>query len=72
MTPNEKAKELINKFKPHQSDDYPNSDENHHAKQCALICVDEVYKNIDEDMDYQFVEADKGYWNLVKQEIKKL
>jgi len=31
------------------------------AKQCALICVDEIVKNIG-----------NGYWQEVKQEIEKL
>lgn len=57
MTPKEKAKELVLK--------YLKIDNNIKAKQCALICCDEVLG---------YMGADRGYlfWTEVKQEIKKL
>jgi len=64
MTAKEKAKELVNMFCWHQSDDYPNSDEDYHAKQCALICVDEILRIL----PFTYVK----YWQEVKQEINKL
>ena len=60
----EKAKELVERFVNHQSDDYPNSDENYHAKQCALICVEQVIASC--------FHPNLEYWQEVKQEINKL
>jgi hypothetical protein len=61
MTPKEKAEELIDKM--------INTDimymSNYLAKQCALICCNEVLG---------YMGADRGteFWNEVKQEIEKL
>ena len=66
MTAKDKAKELVDRFCKHQSDDYPNSDEDYHAKKCALICVDEIVKNTLQ------VSQVLDYWQEVKQEIEKL
>ena len=66
MTAKEKAKELVDRFCWHQSDDYPNSDEDYHAKQSALICVDEILENI------VLGELDYEYYKEVKEEINKL
>jgi hypothetical protein len=68
MNAKEKAKELINKFIPHTRvfhqelgwEDYLDS-----AKQCALICCDEVLGYMGADRGYEF-------WTEVKQEIKNL
>ena len=68
MTPKEKAKELAEKML---------GDNNHClnqnieidkliAKQCALICVDEIVKNTLQ------VSQVLDYWQEVKQEIEKL
>jgi len=64
MTPKEKAKELVENF-------YCNIDFNEcyqgsktSAKQCALICVDEILNFYD--------RVDLEYWQEVKQEINKL
>ena len=64
MTPKEKAEELIAKFMPHSS----GNSNNNEAKQCALIAVDEIMKEL-------FVAAlDSGYnyYRKVKQQIEKL
>lgn len=66
MTAKDKAKELVDRFCKHQSDDYPNSDEDYHAKKCALICVDEIVKNTLQ------VSQVLDYWQEVKLEIEKL
>jgi hypothetical protein len=58
MTPQEKAKELVNKM-------YSQSTSKFYAKQCALIAVDLV-------LSTTFVSPPKPYWNEVKQEINKL
>jgi hypothetical protein len=60
MTPKEKAKELY--FKMH-SQNYIISVE---AKQCALIAVDEIIK----ELERCFIHNE--YWQEVKQEIEKL
>jgi len=67
MTPKEKAKELVNKFtgiKPIKLSDYskiylPT------AKECALICCDEILGDMGADRGY-------GFWTEVKQEIEQL
>ena len=61
MTPKEKAKELVDRFLNEQND----TEEISQAKQCALICVDEILKNtlqIPQVLDY---------WQEVKEEINK-
>jgi len=73
MTPEEKAKELFNKFrgiKPLKLSDYsviyyPT------AKLCALITVDEILKSDLRQSPYQ-TQAPLKYWQEVKQEIEKL
>jgi hypothetical protein len=66
MTPQEKAEELFNNF----FDLYPNQDAYFIAKQCALICVEELLKD-KEIIDGMRVINDP-YWLEVKQEIEKL
>ena len=61
MTPQEKAKELINKF----TFQCKECDYNWNAKQCALICCNEVLGYMGADRGYEF-------WTNVKQEIQKL
>ena len=61
MTPKEKAKELVKEY-------YWNSDKSD-AKQCALICVDEIIESI------RHIIGEKlrvEYYLEVKQEIEKL
>jgi hypothetical protein len=58
MTHKEKAKELVNKFLQIYDGRVPQ------AKQCTLICVDEILEFHD--------RIDVKYWNEVKQEINKL
>ena len=80
MTPKEKAEELINMFSPHAKNwdcfyDIP-LDENH-AKQCALITVDEIveFMRMDDEYSETLYNANSkwvGYWKEVKQEIEKL
>ena len=58
MTPKEKAEELVGQFSW--------IDCSSDAKQCALICVDEIVKNTLQ------VSQVLDYWQEVKQEIEKL
>ena len=72
MTPQEKAKELLNKFRSEfdwVEKDYA-VDLYRDTKQCALIAVDEIIncKHGWNKSTSKFVE----YWNQVKEEIKKL
>jgi hypothetical protein len=69
MTPKEKAKELVDKFRLHvlEKDFFGDSVEHDNAKQCALIAVDEIISNRE-----RIKGIDKLYWQQVKQEIEKL
>jgi hypothetical protein len=58
MTPQEKAKELVDKM-------YGVTD--YQAKQSALIAVDEIIKILSEDINPLV-----NYWHEVKKEIEKL
>ena len=74
MKSKEKAKELVDRFYDLQYDIVERVPDNIHqiAKQCALICVDEIMKtdwyipNLSDAIDW------KIYWQEVKQEIEKL
>ena len=72
-SPNEKAKELVDKLtlsSNAQDGSWMCLDL---AKQCALICVDEIIKAIDFDwMQVQNLERQHAYWDKVKQEIENL
>lgn len=75
MTPQEKANELVEKFKEHSQlmIGYGGfSSRNGSAKQCALICVDEIL-DIIKLMPYgmQYLIA-RDYFEEVKEEIQKL
>jgi hypothetical protein len=63
MTPQDKAKELVNKM-------YYQSTSKFDAKQCALIAV-ELVLSTNTDESFYGSEFSK-YWNKVKQEIEKL
>lgn len=69
MTSKEKAKELVEKYSKGK-DEYGWSLCEFHscAKQCALICVDEIIQSI-ENLQY---ERKTDYWEEVKEEIEKL
>jgi len=63
MTPKEKAKELVEKFK-NRSVELGHSHSQLLAEANALIAVDELIK--------QVTHSDVGYWQEVKQELYKL
>jgi hypothetical protein len=75
MTPKEKAIDLVEDM--HNA---PEMGYNEHAKQCALIAVDELIKYHDDLMDVVRYELPSNivavipykYWDDVKQEIEKL
>ena len=69
MTAKEKAKKLVDMFLNEQND----TEEISQAKQCALICVDEILKNIPEEvMSYKPFMMNTDYWQEVKKEINKI
>lgn len=69
MTPKEKAEELVDKMyysrKYKDGEDYIPEQALIHAKQCALITVDEILFEITD-------EDDISWFKKVKQEIEKL
>ena len=70
MTAKEKAKELVDKFLNEQN----NTEEISEAKQCALICVDEM---LEFAYDIEWEKKEEAISKLkflkeVKQEINKL
>ncbi len=74
MTPEEKAKELVEKFiSPtkvyHEHLGWVNYLDS--AKECALIAVDEILNSI-VIIDLTAAENQFTYWEEVKQEIEKL
>lgn len=87
MTPKEKAEELVERFKKEKVTVFFTENSipsllhapmiNKSAKQCALICVDEVLqsnpiiKGTSDDLITMIVQT-KAYWYEVKQEIEKL
>ena len=72
MTPKEKAIDLVEDMH-----DAPEMGYNEHAKQCALIAVDEIIEfmevdDFDSDTCYWANHSKMQYWIEVKQEINKL
>ena len=65
MTPKEKAIELVNKFLQIYEGRVPQ------AKQCALICVDEILESHYKVLVGVMPKV-SDYWQEVKQEINKL
>jgi len=80
MTPKEKAKELVDKFKFETKQSEIINDiilgdisvifQHHKAKQCALIAVDELIIEKNKWENGSFYTS--KYWDYVKQEIEKL
>ena len=67
MTAKEKAKELVEKY---LNIEFCLLTDNQ-AKQCALICVDEIVsEHLDEGIN-SYVQKRIDYWSEVKQEINK-
>jgi hypothetical protein len=71
MTPKEKAEELVDKFVQYtpaeEEFEYP------HAKQCALIAVDEMLNEYPSQVPKDSYEMERHlYWIKVKNELEKL
>ncbi len=79
MTPKEKAEELVQKYKHHSYRGACEEDDErmvlYHAKQCALIAVDEIVRLDIFNCNCEWSDEDgdtREYWREVKQEIEKL
>ena len=76
MTPKEKAKELVDKFKNYSwMSDIEGCEEssiNESAKQCTLIAVDEIIAQIEPSVSMDVISSRIKYWQEVKTEIEKL
>jgi hypothetical protein len=79
MTPQEKAKELVNKFRPYTKIIVADAEYIEDTKKCALIAVDELIKEARfssvyiEEVFFTTGYYDKqDYWQEVKQEIENL
>jgi hypothetical protein len=76
MTPKNKAKELVDKFKYNTrawNETNGWKDCFYNAKQCALISVDEIAKCTKyENKKFDNDRFSEDYWKEVKQEIEKL
>lgn len=82
--PKEKAKELIGKFYKFSRQDssgFLTSNEDMYiknAKQCAITCVDEIQKALEEydernnTHELQNMESDFRYWEEVRKELELL
>jgi hypothetical protein len=70
MTPKEKAEQLFNKYYKIQDSVYKFTTSHDMAKQCALICVDEIIKALRKGLPE--IGVGKGYWYNVREEINKL
>ncbi len=71
QTLQEQAKELVEKFWIYAAANDKGSWQN--AKQCALICVDEIEKAIDFDwMEIQNLDRQHNYYTQLRTEIEKL
>ena len=75
MTPKEKALELMGIF----GNIFLEDEEEHYvgtvsrlSKQCALIAVDEILLETDDNYDSLHASDRRIYWQDVKQEIEKL
>lgn len=77
MNPKEKAKQLLEKFKlgqlktfDHHSDMYTYVDKNKYAKECAILCVNEILDQTLPGSPYEEVRRDRQYWEDVMTELK--
>jgi hypothetical protein len=66
MTAKDKAKELVDRFR------IGDRNMKSKAKQCALICVDEIINTYPTPWSSLDIDPQKEYWQEVEQEINKL
>jgi hypothetical protein len=68
MTSKEKAQYLFDIYTNYVGE----YDVNKHAKQCAIIAVDEIIAQIEPSVSMDVISARIKYWQEVKQEIENL
>ena len=69
MTPQEKAKELFNKFAFEKTPEgYKMFQTSNESKRCSLIAVSEIIEAIEDIFE---TLDEREYWQSVKQEIQK-
>jgi hypothetical protein len=76
QTPKEKAKELKDKFSVHlrffdENSGWVDYTDSSHAKQFALVAVDEILYILNFSLDFKMNKSIK-YWLEVKEEIENL
>jgi hypothetical protein len=72
MTPKEKARELVDKFRLNVVDYEGSGLNDYKAKQCALIAVEEMLSNDGWSSSREEFNTFKNYFEEVKREIEKL
>jgi len=77
MTPKEKAKELVEKMygsTPVRNSKYLISQDKITAKQCALICVQQIILSNPQSNPFNnwHIKSTMDYWEEVRTEIEKL
>lgn len=74
MTPKEKARELVDKFKIGDvfTEKLQVVNINIYSKLFALIAVDEILKAVDNPDETYLMKHSVEYWSQVKQEIENL
>jgi len=77
MEAKDKAKELVSKFRGWAMEGIRSNSNFHAAKECAIICVDEIINFGSKNSNWGIGEpynsiSHKGYWEQVKQEIENL
>ena len=79
MTAKEEATELVDRFKQYSSGNVGGDSEKYTAKQCALICVDEMIKHNGKyyllnggELVEKIYRKENGHLFEVKKEIQKL
>jgi hypothetical protein len=71
VKPKEKAKQLVEKFRNSITSFLSDNMKNENAKQCAIIAVDEIMEELENNKSY-FMAENLIFWQEVKEEINKL
>ncbi len=72
MNPKEKAKQLLDKFEPYSFKGKIESLDLHplNTKRCALICVEELSRELNEDISLNYRTGERiEYWQKVKEHL---
>lgn len=80
MLPNQKAKELVDKFRPfvdseicgEQQFEYSKEQETNLSKKCALIVCDVILKDVGAEDWENDQMTDSNYWQYVRKEVEAI